>query len=315
MSLYCSSLLPSNFLSQLPPSKHSLISPPPHKPSHLISSSYQNPNPPLLLSRRSLLFFLSTAPSIPNDQTTPPPPPPPPPPPLPDTTVTDRVFIDFRLCPTSFLPDRTLGDAAASTPCSESVPLGRVVLGLYGRLVPRTVANFKAMCATGSGYRGTLVHKILQGQYFAAGRQGRRDKSEVRPPVDLDGNIEAVDSRAFLLTHSRPGTLSLCLGENDDEDEIKLNPNYRNVEFLITTGPGPCPELDGRNIVFGTVLEGLDVVATIAAIPTYKPAERIRQFNDFAKFLGDDRAQIARAIWDKPLKTVYIGDCDAVRLG
>lgn len=55
-------------------------------------------------------------------------------------------------------------------------------------------------------------------------------------------------------------------------------------------------------------------MATIAAIPTYKPAERIRQFNDFAEFLGDDRAQIARAIWDKPLKTVYIGDCGELKV-
>ena len=44
--------------------------------------------------------------------------------------------------------------------------------------------------------------------------------------------------------------------ENDDDDEVKLGVDYRNVEFLITTGPGPCPQLDNRNIVFGTVLEG-----------------------------------------------------------
>lgn len=48
---------------------------------------------------------------------------------------------------------------------------------------------------------------------------------------------------------------------------------------------------------------------TIASIPTYKPSERIRQFNDLAEFLGDERAQIARAMWNKPLKTVYISDC------
>lgn len=75
--------------------------------------------------------------------------------------------------------------------------------------------------------------------------------------MDLVRNTEAVNSRAFLLGHSRPGVVSLCLSENDDDDEIKLNPNYRNVEFLITTGPGPCPQLDSGNIVFGTVLEGM----------------------------------------------------------
>lgn len=107
-------------------------------------------------------------------------------------------------------------------------------------------------------YKNTLVHKIFPGQFFLAGRQGRREtKGEVHPPLDfLPRNTDTVDSNAFLLKHSRGGVVSLCLSENDDEEEIKLDPGYRNVEFLITTGPGPCPQLDNQNIVFGTVLEG-----------------------------------------------------------
>ena len=100
------------------------------------------------------------------------------------------------------------------------------------------------------------MHKILQGEYFAAGRQGRKEKGEVRAAPDLAPNTDTVDPNAFRLKHSRPGVLSLCLSENDDYDEIKLNPSYRNVEFMVTTGPGPCPQLDGLNVVFGTVLEG-----------------------------------------------------------
>ncbi|KAM2062543.1 hypothetical protein ACFX1X_026265 [Malus domestica] len=48
----------------------------------------------------------------------------------------------------------------------------------------------------------------------------------------------------------------------------------------------------------------MDVVTTKAAIPTYRPLENIHQFNDFAEFLGDGRAGNARALWNKPLKTV-----------
>lgn len=59
---------------------------------------------------------------------------------------------------------------------------------------------------------------------------------------------------------------------------------------------------------------GLDVVTTIASIPTYKPSERIQQYNDLAEFLGDKRAQNARAIWNKPLKTVYISDCGELKV-
>jgi len=49
----------------------------------------------------------------------------------------------------------------------------------------------------------------------------------------------------------------------------------------------------------------MDVITSIATIPTYKPAERIRFFNDFAQLIGDERAQTARALWDRPLKTIY----------
>ncbi|KAL6331652.1 hypothetical protein AAG906_011593 [Vitis piasezkii] len=270
---------------------------------------YPNPKPnhssKLSFTRRHLLFLSTSSLSVPSPLSSSAIPQPPPPP---DTTVTDRVYMDFSICPTSFRPE--------ADDCRDSLPLGRLVIGLYGHLVPLTVSNFKAMCtgSSGSSYKNTLVQKIFPGQFFVAGRQGRRDKGEVRPPLDLARNTETVDSRAFALRHSKAGVVSLCLSENDDDDEIKLNPDYRNVEFLITTGPGPCPQLDNRNIVFGSVLEGLDVVTAIASIPTYKPAERIRQLNDLAEFLGDDRAPIARATWNKPLKTVYISDCGELKV-
>ncbi|CAM8929046.1 unnamed protein product [Rhodiola kirilowii] len=267
------------------------------------------------LTRRSFLFLSSTsaatATTTPLSQTPTPPPPPP------DTSITDRVFMDFSICPTYLRSDRSISESDPSN-CTESFLIGRLVLGLYGNLVPITVSNFKTMCTNTSSsfsYRGSLVHKIFPGQYFLAGRQsGRSDKGEVRPPECLKRNVETVDPNAFVLKHSKAGVLSLCLSENDDEDDVKFDPNYRNVEFLITTGPGPCPQLDYKNIVFGTVIEGMDVVTAIAAIPTYKPAERIRQLNDLAGFFGDERAQNARATWNKPLKTLYISDCGELKV-
>ncbi|XP_057550953.1 peptidyl-prolyl cis-trans isomerase CYP28, chloroplastic [Amaranthus tricolor] len=301
----------ANFLPHVfPPQLHNNISTTanihPTPISRSISPSQPSPSPsPCLKSnatRRSILL-LSTALSLP-----PPPPSAATTPPL-DTTITDRVFLDFSVCPNYF---RAQGQTQEPL-CSESELMGRVVLGLYGKIVPITVSNFKAMCNGGMGYKNTLIHKVLPGQFFVAGHQGRREKGEVSPPgpmgLRLARNTETIDSKAFTLEHSRPGVVSLCLSENDDDDEIKLDPEYHNVEFLITTGPGPCPQLDGRNIVFGTVLEGMDVVRAIAAAPTYKPAERIRQLNDLAGFLGDERAQIARTFWNRPLKSIYISDC------
>jgi len=59
---------------------------------------------------------------------------------------------------------------------------------------------------------------------------------------------------------------------------------------------------------------GMDVVTAIASILTYNPGERIRQYNSLAQLLGDERAKTARAIWDRPLKTIYISDCGELQV-
>lgn len=82
--------------------------------------------------------------------------------------------------------------------------------------------------------------------------------------------------------------------------------DYRNMEFLITTGPGPVPRLDGQDVVFGRVEEGLDTLATVTEIPTFKPSDKLRAFNTFADKFGDSRAARAREVWGKPLKSVVI---------
>ena len=63
-------------------------------------------------------------------------------PPL-DTTITDRIFMDISLCPTTFLPNTnpTLSPDPSTHFCTESFLLGHLILGLYGHLVPLTVSN------------------------------------------------------------------------------------------------------------------------------------------------------------------------------
>lgn len=66
--------------------------------------------------------------------------------------------------------------------------------------------------------------------------------------------------------------------------------------------------------MMGKLIAGMDVVTSIASIPTYKPGEKIRQYNDIAELLGDGRAKIARGIWNRPLKTVFISDCGELKV-
>jgi hypothetical protein len=49
-------------------------------------------------------------------------------------------------------------------------------------------------------------------------------------------NPEVSEASAFRLQHYRPGTVSLALGENDEEPTLRQRPDYRPLEFLITTG-------------------------------------------------------------------------------
>ena len=153
-----------------------------------------------------------------------------------DTSITNRVFFDIRLCPTAVRLERTLGDM--SFICKDGEQLGRIVIGLYGHVAPTTVQHFLDMVSgrAGSTYKGTTFHKSLPGQYISAGKQGAVEKGEAAAPTRLGPNKDAVDPLAFSLSHLRPGTVSLCLGENDDDDETKQLSDYRNVQFMITTG-------------------------------------------------------------------------------
>jgi peptidyl-prolyl cis-trans isomerase B (cyclophilin B) len=234
------------------------------------------------------------------------------PPPL-----THKVFLDVGIAPTALKPseERTLG-SRTSIPVDDAQPIGRIVLGLYGSNTPVTVDNFLALVRSGV-LKETVFSRVLPGEYIQAGQQGSRRMGQIeqRFTTGLVQNREVSESTSFKLNHNRPGTLSLSLSENDEDPSVKARQGYLgSLEFLITTGPGPCPRLDGLNIPFGRVLEGMGVVERITRVPTFRANDRTSALNILAGQLGDDRAAGVRRKYGKPLMAVVILDAGELPL-
>lgn len=60
----------------------------------------------------------------------------------------------------------------------------------------------------------------------------------------------------FNLSHTSVGLLSMA----------NAGPNTNGSQFFVTTVP--CPWLDGKHTVFGTVTDGLDIIKSIEKAPT-----------------------------------------------
>eukprot|EP00798_Chlamydomonas_sp_ICE-L_P019393 gene19393-26042_t len=137
-----------------------------------------------------------------------------------DPIVTNKVYLDVAMAPTAFKLDRTIGDKNVM-PVDTAEPVGRLVIGLYGNVAPTTVANFLTLIRSGN-LINTAFSRVLPGEYIMAGQQGSKRMGQLQAPADgLLSNKDTTTSSAFQLTHSRPGTVSLAMTENDEDPSLR----------------------------------------------------------------------------------------------
>jgi len=167
--------------------------------------------------------------------------------------VTDKVFLDIEI----------EGDEEGS---------GRIILGLFGTVAPKAVENFRSLCACDKGigsvtgvplcYKKSPIHRVfidfgIQGGDFSHGdgTGGESIYSE-----------RFFEDESFQVQHNRRGLLSMANSGSRDTN---------GSQFFISTVS--CMWLDGKNIVFGYVLDGMYVVSAIEKKGTYggRPTAKI----------------------------------------
>ena len=138
---------------------------------------------------------------------------------------------------------------------------GRLTVTLWDDVAPKAAANFRSLCtgAKGKGkagkplhYKGCPIHRVVAGFVAQGGDIVRGDGSA---GDSIYGGKFNDDKPGLKQKHNRRGLLSMA----------NSGKNTNTSQFFISFADA-LPQLDGKHVVFGEVIAGMDVVDKIEAV-------------------------------------------------
>jgi cyclophilin family peptidyl-prolyl cis-trans isomerase len=143
---------------------------------------------------------------------------------------------------------------------------GRIVIELLPDDAPKHVANFRDLIENGF-YDGTKFHRIVKDNSKLVAIQGGSPNTIAGDPATWNHGapgqktVQAEFSR--YLKHVRT-TVSAAREQNDLDSATS--------QFFICASSEP--QWDGKYSIFGRVIDGMNVVDTIARAPTFPSSDR-----------------------------------------